>query len=139
VRIINEKEYNYSLLEENIIKIKEKFKKKGKEYGIVILNIKQINALAETIDLQSVAPLVSPKFNFRIETFLIPRFDEISRIVYSIKPLPDEIGIEISKENAHDLIKALELGTTITKLKERGYSVEELNTLLKKIKFFKYR
>ncbi|MFX0023880.1 MAG: hypothetical protein ACFE9S_16255 [Candidatus Hermodarchaeota archaeon] len=136
---MNGNEYKYSFLEDNIIKIKPKFKKKGKEYGIATLNIKQINALAETIDLQSVAPLVSPKFNFRIETFLIPRFDDINRIAYSIKPIPDEINIEISKENVHDLLKALELGTTITKLKERGYSVEELNTALKKIKFLKYK
>jgi hypothetical protein len=85
---MNGNEYQYSLLEDNVITIREKFKKKGKEYGIALLKIKQINALAETIDLQSVAPLVSPKFNFRIETFLIPRFDEISRIVYSIKPFP---------------------------------------------------
>jgi len=136
---MNGNEYKYSFLEDNIIKVKDRFKKKGKEYGIVTLRIKQINALAETIDLQSVAPLVSPKFNFRIETFLIPRFDEISRIVYSIKPHPDEIGIEMSKENVNDLLKALELGTTIAKLKERGYSVEDLKTALKKIKFFKFK
>ncbi|MFX0005320.1 MAG: hypothetical protein ACFFA7_08500 [Promethearchaeota archaeon] len=136
---MNGNEYKFSILEDNNIKIKDKFKKKGKEYGIARLRIKQINALAETLDLQSVAPLTSPKFNYRIETYLLPRFDEIIRIIYSLKPIPDEIGIEISKENVNDLLKSLILGTTITKLKERGYSVEELNKALKNINFHKYR
>ena len=136
---MNGNEYKFSILEDNNIKIKEKFKTKGKEYGIVRLRIKQINALAETLDLQSVAPLTSPKFNYRIETFLLPRFDEIIRIIYSLKPVPDEIGIEISKENVNDLLKSLTLGTTIIKLKEKGYSVEELNKALKNINFYKYK
>ena len=131
--------YRFSILEDNNIKIKERFKTMGKEYGIVRLRIKQINALAQTLDLQSVAPLTSPKFNYRIETFLLPRFDEIIRIIYSLKPVPDEIGIEISKENVNDLLKSLTLGTTIIKLKEKGYSVEELNKALKNINFYKYK
>jgi len=127
----------YCKLENDVIYIKEDFKKKGKEYGIVKLNKKQINALAECIDLQSVAALVSPRFSQRIEHFLLPRIDEISRIVYELKPFPDELGIEISKENYTDILKGLNLGSVIRGLRDRGYSVEELNIALKKIKFYK--
>ncbi|MFX1592815.1 MAG: hypothetical protein ACFFCL_08995, partial [Promethearchaeota archaeon] len=115
------------------------YKKKGKEYGIVTLNVNQINALAEAIDLQSVSPLLSPKFSQRIETFLLPRFDEIIRILYTLKPLPNELGIEISKENLNDILKGLKSGNVITGLKDKSYSVEELNALLKKAKFEKYQ
>jgi len=94
---MNGNEFEYCHLENNAFFIKNNFKKKGREYGIGILNIKQINGLAECIDLLSVAPLVSPKFSRRIETFLLPRIDEIIRIIYTIKPLPDELEIEFSK------------------------------------------
>ncbi|MFX1302179.1 MAG: hypothetical protein ACFE9X_02355 [Promethearchaeota archaeon] len=136
---MNWNEFKYCFLENNIFYIKNNFKKKGKEYGIVKLNVKNINAFAESIDLQSVAPLVSPKFSQRIETFLLPRFDEITRIIYAIKPPPDELGIELSKENLNDILKGLTFPSVITGLKERGYSVEELNTSLKKVKFQKLK
>ncbi|MFX1377715.1 MAG: hypothetical protein ACFFA4_01355 [Promethearchaeota archaeon] len=132
-------EYEYAIFENNVIFIKNNFKKKGKEYGIVTLSIKQINALAECIDLQSVAPMVSPKFSYRIETFLLPRFEEITRIIYTLKPQPLELGIEISKENLNDILKGLNFGTVMKGLKDRGYSIEDLNTALKKVKLNKYK
>ncbi len=107
----------YNKLENNVFYIKEDFKKKGKEYGIVKLNKRQFNALVECIDLQSVAPLVSPRFSQRIEHFLIPRIDEISRILYALKPFPDELGIEMSKENCNDILKGLKLGIVSSGLK----------------------
>jgi len=134
---MSENDNKYNKLENNVFYIKENFKKKGKEYGIVKLNKKHFDALAECIDLQSVAPLVSPRFSQRIEHFLIPRIDEISRILYMLKPFPDELGIEMSKENCNDILKGLKLGSVSSGLKNRGYSVEELNTALKKIKFYK--
>jgi len=136
---MNGNEFKYGFLENNVIYIKNDFKKKGKEYGIVILTIKQINALAECLDLQSVSPLLSPKFSQRIESFLLPRIDEIIRFIYAMKPLPEEFGIEISKENTNDILKGLTFSSVITELKDRGYSVEELNKSLKKVKFEKYK
>ncbi|MFX1600545.1 MAG: hypothetical protein ACFFB6_08110 [Promethearchaeota archaeon] len=136
---MNGNEFKYCLLENDVFYIKSNYKKKGKEYGIVTLNVNQINALAEAIDLQSVSPLLSPKFSQRIETFLLPRFDEIIRILYTLKPLPNELGIEISKENLNDILKGLKSGNVITGLKDKSYSVEELNALLKKAKFEKYQ
>ena len=136
---MNGNEYKYSFIENNIIYIKNDLKKKGKEYGIATLTIKHINSLAECIDLQSVAPLVSPKFSHRIESFLLPRFDETIRLLYTLKPLPEQFGVEISKENLNDILKGLTYGSVITGLKDRGYSVEELNIALKKVKFSKYK
>jgi hypothetical protein len=130
-------EFKFCLLDNNVIYIRSNFKKKGKEYGIITLNVKQINALAECIDLQSVAPLLTPKFSQRLEKFLLPRFDEIIRILYSIKPPPNELGIEISKENLNDILKGLKFANVITGLKNKGHSVEELTLLLKKVKFEK--
>ncbi|MFX1349263.1 MAG: hypothetical protein ACFE92_11360 [Promethearchaeota archaeon] len=136
---MNGNDNKYNKLENNIIYIKENFKKKGKEYGIMKLNKRQINALVECIDLQSVSPLISPKFSQRIEQFLLPRIDEISSIIYSLKPFPEELGIEISKENYTDILKGLTFSNVLTGLKDRGYNAEELNAALKKIIFYKYK
>ncbi len=133
------KNYQYNLLREGSIFIKDEFKKKGKEYGTVKLGKKQIYALSESIDLQSVAPLVSPKFSERIEKFLLPRFNEINEILFTIKTLPSELNVEISKENCKNIIKGLTLGSVIIGLREKGFSVDELRTLLGKIKFSKYK
>ncbi|MFW9968655.1 MAG: hypothetical protein ACFFDF_00545 [Candidatus Odinarchaeota archaeon] len=136
---MNGNEFYYCILENNVIYIPKKYKNKGKNYGIVNLNLKQINALAECIDLQSVTPSISPKFSQRIESFLLPRFDEINRMIYTIKPQPTELGIEISKENLNDILKGLSFATVITGLKDRGYSLEELSVALKKVKFEKFK
>lgn len=136
---MNGNNYSYNTVKENIIYIKSQFKKKGKEYGIITLNIKQINALAESIDLMSVSPMLSPKFSVRIEQFLLPRFNELSGIIYSDKSLSAEIGIEISKENNEDIIKGFEAINVQVGLKEKGYSLEELKNILKKIKYTKFK
>lgn len=133
------KEYVYNIIKDGFIFIKDEFKKKGKEYGIVNLDRNQIFALAESIDLQSVAPLVSPKFSERIEKFLLPRFNEINEILYTDKTLPPKINVEMSKENYNDIIKGLNFGNVFTVLREKGYSVEELRNSLRKIKFSKHK
>ncbi|MFX1456390.1 MAG: hypothetical protein ACFFDB_13530 [Promethearchaeota archaeon] len=133
------KDYVYNIVKDGIIFIKDEFKKKGKEYGIVSLDRNQIFALAESIDLQSVAPLVSPKFSERIEKFLLPRFNEINEILYTDKTLPSKINVEMSRENYNDIIKGLNFGNVFTVLREKGYSVEELRSSLRKIKFSKHK
>ncbi|MFW9822861.1 MAG: hypothetical protein ACFFE4_08005 [Candidatus Thorarchaeota archaeon] len=133
------KEYEYNIVKDGIIFIKDEFKKKGKEYGIVNLDRNQIFALAESIDLQSVTPLVSPKFSERIEKFLLPRFNEINEILYTDKTLPSKINVEMSKENYNDIIKGLDFGNVFTVLREKGYFVEELRNSLRKINFSKHK
>ncbi|MFW9826693.1 MAG: hypothetical protein ACFFEY_03625 [Candidatus Thorarchaeota archaeon] len=136
---MNKNEYTYNIIQENKIYINNEFKKKGKEYGIITLNKKQIDALAESIDLMSVSPMLSPKFSVRIERFLIPRFNELTGIIYSEKSLPPEIGIELSKENNEDIIKGFEAINVQVGLKEKGYSLEELKNMLKKVKYTKFK
>ncbi|MFX0039328.1 MAG: hypothetical protein ACFFCY_06940 [Promethearchaeota archaeon] len=136
---MNGNDFKYCFLKNDIFYIKDELKTKGKVYGIATLNLKEINALAECIDLQSVASTASPKFSQRIESFLLPRIDEIVRIIYTIKPLPDSFQIEFSKENLDDIIKSLRSSSVVIGLKDRGYSVDILSVALKKTKFEKYR
>ena len=136
---MNDVKHKYNLLEENRILISSEFKKKGKEYGLVVLNKNQINALAECIDLLAVAPLVSPKFSERIEKFLLPRFDEVNKILYSIKSLSSDIQIEISKENHEDIVKSFSYISVKAGLEDRGYSIEDLKRSFGKVKFYKWK
>jgi len=85
---MNENKYKYNFIKESIIYISNEFKKKGQEYGIITLNTNQIDILVESLDLMSVSPEVSFKFSERIEKFLVPRFNEVTQIIYSNKTLP---------------------------------------------------
>lgn len=131
------KEYQFNQVKEDIIFLKEEFKKKGKEYGIAKLTKKQISAFVESIDLISVSPSISSKFSEKVEKFIFPRFMELNNIIYSEKALPSEVGVEFSKENQKDLLDALEFSNVIVGLEERGYSIKELKEVLKQISFFK--
>jgi hypothetical protein len=134
-----ENKYRFNFIKENIIYISNEFKKKGKEFGIVTLDTNQIDALAESLDLMSVSPEISPKFSERIEKFLLPRFEELTQIIYSNKTLPSEVGIEISKENNVDIIIGLGFSNVQTGLKKKGYSSGELKNILRKVKFIRYK
>ena len=129
-------DYMYSTIEGDTIYIKQALRKKGKEYGIIKLNKKQIQALTESIDLMSANP-ISPKFSDIIEKFLFPRFNEIIEILYTEKSLPDIVGIEISKENRKEILYGLELAGVMTGLEDRGYNRKELLEALKKAQFIK--
>jgi len=131
----NELEYNS--LKGDIFFIKAEYKVKGKEYGIIRVNKNQIIALAESIDLMSVAPSISPKFSKRIEKFILPRFMELNYTVYDKNFLIQDIGIEISKENQKDIIEALDYSSVINSLEEKGYSIVELKNILKNLKMHK--
>ncbi|MFX1357375.1 MAG: hypothetical protein ACFFA8_08800 [Promethearchaeota archaeon] len=132
------KELDYNIFRDNTFFLKDEYKKKGKEYGILKLNKKQINSLTEAIDLMSVAPL-SPKFSEKVERFLFPRFNEINAILYKEKTLPDDLGIELSKENHKDITQALTFQNVVVGLEDRGYSIGQLSAALKDVKFLKIK
>ncbi|MFW9937205.1 MAG: hypothetical protein ACFFD5_06115 [Candidatus Thorarchaeota archaeon] len=132
------KELDYNIFRDNTFFLKDEYKKKGKEFGILKLNKKQINSLTEAIDLMSVAP-VSPKFSEKIERFLFPRFNEINAILYKEKTLPDNLGIELSKENHKDITQALTFQNVVVGLEDRGYSIDQLSAALKDVKFLKIK
>ncbi|MFX1297147.1 MAG: hypothetical protein ACFFD2_20125 [Promethearchaeota archaeon] len=129
-------DYIYNQIEGDVILIEKTYKIKGKEYGIIKLNKKQIYIITESIDLIS-ASSISPKFSETIEKYLFPRFNEINKILYTEKSLPDIVGIEISKENQKEIIYGLGLTGVMKGLKDRGYNYNELSEALKKAKFIK--
>ncbi|MFW9948444.1 MAG: hypothetical protein ACFFDX_16580 [Candidatus Odinarchaeota archaeon] len=134
---MDENEFEYNSLKGNTFFIKDQYKEKGKEYGIIRVNKKQIIALAESIDLMSVAPSISAKFSKRIERFILPRFMELNYIVYDKEFLLQDIGIEISKENQKDIIGALDYPNVIITLESKGYFINELKNILKNFKMHK--
>lgn len=133
------REYKYNILKDNTFYVKDEYKKKGKEYGIAKLSKNQINILTESIDLISVAPLVSVKFSKRIEEFLNPRFQELTGALYENKTLPDIIGIEFSKDNLKDLLNGLKFPNVAITIKNKNFPIGELNTKLTDIKFTKFK
>ncbi|MFX1427530.1 MAG: hypothetical protein ACFFBE_13830 [Promethearchaeota archaeon] len=136
---MNKEEYTYNFLENNVFHIKKELKKKGKEYGILTLNKNQISLLVESLDLMAVSPLISPAFSQKLEHFISPRFLEINEVIYAEKALPDKLGIEFTKDNQKDIIKAFELPNVFSRLKEKGSSSEEFVNLLRSINFSKYK
>jgi hypothetical protein len=136
---MSNEEYNYNSLENNVFYIRKELKKKGKEYGILKLQKNQISTLVESLDLMEVSPLISPGFSQKLEGFITPRFLEINEIIYTNKLLPDLIGIEFSKENQKDIIKAFDLPNVMERLKEKGYSHKEFIYLLRSINFLKFK
>jgi len=133
------KEYKYNILKDNVFHIKDDYKKKGKEYGIVNLSKNQIYILTEIIDLISVAPLASVKFSKRIEEFLNPRFQELISALYENKTLPDIIGIEFSKDNHKDLLGGLHFSNVTITLKNKNYTISDMTKLLSDIRFTKFK
>ncbi len=136
---MSESEYKYNVVVNDQILIHENFKQKGKEYGIVKLNRKQIEALIESIDLISRSPQLSPKFAEMIEGYLLPRFEEITQILYDIKSLPSELGIEISKENHKDISHGHKYASVDSGLEKKGFKLEDLKDVMKNIKFVKHK
>lgn len=132
-------EFEYNSIKGDTIFIKDQYKEKGKEYGIIRVNRRQITALAESIDLMSVTPSISPKFSKRIESFILPRFMELNYIIFDEKFLFQDIGIEISKENQKDIIDALNYPNVVVGLKNKRYNINELREILKNIKFYKQK
>ncbi len=133
------KEYEYNVIEDEVLLIKKEYKEKGKEYGVVKLNKQFIHILTECIDLMSVSPSISIKFSKRIEEFLSSRFQELSAIVYDIKELPEIIELELSKENHKDLLNGLDFSNVSSTIKNKNYPVQELKSQLKRVKFLKFK
>jgi len=134
----NEK-YEYNSLEKDTIYIKEKYKKKGKEYGFVELDKSLISILVKSIDLMSVSPSISAKFSEKIEKFIMPRYTEINEILYIEKESPTIIKVEISKENQKEMLNAFTVPNVITGMQKERNSLKELINRLKSVKFFKLK
>ena len=136
---MNNEKYEYNSLKNDTIFIKEEYKKKGKEYGIIELDKNLITILVEAIDLMSVSPNISTKFSEKVEKFIMPRYTEINDIVYAEKNIPTPFKVEISKENQKELINAFELPNVKVGLKEEIDILKELSNRFKKVTFYKLK
>ncbi|MFX1489868.1 MAG: hypothetical protein ACFFBI_12010 [Promethearchaeota archaeon] len=130
-------QFEYNMLKENTLYIADRFRQKKTEYGIVELEKSLLTALIKALDLMSRSPGISPKFSLKIEKFLMPRFEEITSILYQFKDLPSTLGIELSKESHKEIISTLKLPKVSSSLEDSGFSVENLTNSLKHIKFHK--
>lgn len=129
----------YNLLKDSIFFVAEKYKQKGKEYGIVKLVKKHVLILTEIIDLMSVAPSISLKFSKRIEEFLGSRFQEISSLLYELKDLPDFVGIELSKENYKDILNGFFFPNVELTIKQKNYPINDIISQFNEVKFIKFK
>ena len=136
---MSNKKYEYNTLEGNTFTINEGVKEKKKDYGYIKLQKNQVNSLVDSINLMSSSPNISPKFSAKIETYLIPRFNEILGIISINKTLPDELIIEMSKENQKEIIKGLGLSTVIASLTLKKIKIEDLLNNLKNMKMEKFK
>ena len=136
---ISQKKYEYNTLEGNIFEINEGVKEKKKDYGYISLQKSQINNLVESINLMSSSPNISSKFSAKIEHYLIPRFNEILGIISINKTLPEDLILEMSKENQKEIIKGLGLSSVVANLTLKKINIEDLIKRLKDMKMEKYK
>lgn len=130
-------ELKYNDLIDNIFLIKKGIKKKGKEYGIVKISKSQINGLMESINLLSSSGMISAKFSQKLESYLHPRYSEIYETCFTNKSLPEEVGVEISRENVKEIIVALEMPSIYRVLEM--YDLKNLTKILNNIEWQKYK
>ncbi|MFW9875613.1 MAG: hypothetical protein ACFFG0_21125 [Candidatus Thorarchaeota archaeon] len=130
-------QFEYNVLKENTLYVADRFRQKKTEYGIVELEKTLLTALIKALDLMSRSPSISPKFSLKIEKFLMPRFEEITAVLYQYKDLPSTLGIELSKESHKEIISSLKKPNVVSSLEDSGFSAENLIDSLKHIKFHK--
>jgi len=128
------KEYEYNILDGDIIRIKEGIKEKKKDYGFISLPKGQVTILVDSINLMSSSPNISSKFSAKIGPYLVPRFNEILGIISMNEALPDMLNIEMSKKTQKEMIKGLSLPTVVAHLKSKGSDYGSLIGNLKEIK-----
>jgi hypothetical protein len=131
--------HDYNEIEGNVIKIKKDFKKKGKEYGIFTISKAHVKVLVDAFDLMSTSPSISPKFSEKFENYLHPRFNEILGIVTMSKTLPEQISIEMSKENQKEVLNGFTLPSVSSKLRLGKVDFESLVKSIKEMKMVKFK
>jgi hypothetical protein len=127
------RELRFNDLKDNTFLIKEEFKKKGKHYGVLILSKKVIDEFMEVINLLSSSGEISPKFSQKLQSYLLPRFTEIFKTYHTNKSLPEDLGIEFSKEDVKEIMVAIKTPSRYGTLGKE--TLENLVKILKSIKW----
>ena len=132
-------QYRYNLLKDNTIYIADEFKKKKENYGLIELDKDLLTALIKALHLMSRSPSISPKFSEKIEKDLMPRFEEITAILYNFKDLPSTLFIELSKGAHKEILSSLKISNVSSSLEDDGFSANKLINSLKHIIFIKQK
>jgi len=135
---VSQKDYEFSDLQENIIRLKAHLKKKGKEYGLITMPKSDIKILGDIIHLMASSYDVTPKFREEVEQYLFPRFNEILGIIAMNETLPEQISIEISKKSQKDIIKGFDYSSILAHLASKNIDYKEILGKLNKIEMQKF-
>lgn len=135
---MSQKDYEFSDLKDNIIRIKPHLKKKGKNYGLLTMPKAEIKLLGDLVNLMASSPDITPKFREEVEQYLFPRLNEIMGIIMMNKTLPEQISIEISKEDQKRFLKGLDFNSILAHLASKKIDKQEVVRSLKKVEMIKF-
>jgi hypothetical protein len=135
---LSQKDYEFSDLKDNIIRIKPHLKKKGKSYGLLTMPKAEIKLLGDLVNLMASSPDITPKFREEVEQYLFPRLNEIMGIIMMNKTLPEQISIEISKEDQKRFLKGLDFNSILAHLASKKIDKQEVVRSLKKVEMIKF-
>jgi hypothetical protein len=136
---LSQKDYEFSDLNENIIRIKLDLKKKGKEYGLITMPKEDIKILGDLVNLMASSPDITPKFRERVEQYLFPKLNEIMGIIAVNKTLPEQITVEFSKDDQKAILKGFDFDSILAHLAAKKINYQEVVRKLKGIKMEKYK
>lgn len=135
---MSQKDYEFSDLKDNVIRIKPQLKKKGKNYGLLTMPKAEIEILGDLVNLMASSPDITPKFREQVEQYLFPRLNEIMGIIMMNKTLPEQISIEISKEDQKQFLKGLNFNSILAHLASKKIDKQEIVRSLKQVEMIKF-
>jgi hypothetical protein len=135
---LSQKDYEFSDLKDNVIRLKPHLKKKGKEYGLLTMPKAEIKLLGDLVHLMASSPDIAPKFREKVEQYLFPRLNEIMGIIVMNSTLPEQISIEISKDDQKQFLKGFGFSSILAHLVSKKIDYQEIVRSLKEIKMVKF-
>ena len=136
---MSQKDYEFSDLKDNIIRIKLDLKKKGKEYGLITMPKEDIQILGDIVHLMASSPDITSNFRERVGQYLFPKLNEIMGIIAMNKTLPEQISVEFSKDDQKAILKGFDFNSILTHLASKKINYQEIVRKLKEIKMEKYK
>ncbi|MEJ2278876.1 MAG: hypothetical protein P8Y70_14185 [Candidatus Lokiarchaeota archaeon] len=90
------------------------------------------------LELISASPSVKVKFVDELEQYIKPRFEEVQRMVHLKEVNEESFMLEISKDNADEILNGLSLGSVIQHSEDMNVDYSKLSDLLSKAKYIKF-